>query len=205
MSSRGRQLWMPGALAIALCALAAAAIDHQAFKETPLSDCASCHRTSGVTENHGPRFGQEHRLLAQKVGNNCGACHQQSYCDDCHRGGSVGDIQKGLSRRGEPMPHPSTYVSFHAIDARSDPRSCKRCHESQNFCSDCHEKEIQQNRQGMDIRPHAPTFIAPGVPDPNWVSFHSADAKRNLQTCQGCHPQKTDCSNFQCHPGLGGR
>jgi hypothetical protein len=39
----------------------------------------------------------------------------------------------------------------------------------------------------------------------SWVSDHSADARRNLQSCQGCHPQKGDCTNFLCHPNLRGR
>ena len=64
---------------------------------------------------------------------------------------------------------------------------------------------MKQNRAGMAIRPHAPVYVGPGVVDPAWVSFHRAEARRNLQSCQGCHPQKSDCSNFACHSGLRGR
>ncbi len=194
-----------GAIAIACCALAAYALDHQAFQATPLADCAACHRSSGVTENHGPNFGKTHRELAEKSGANCAACHQQSYCDDCHRRGALENIQKGTSRRGEPMPHPSTYISTHMLDARTSPRTCARCHESATFCSDCHTAQINKDRKGMDIRPHGPTYVGPGVVDPTWAATHASDARRNLQTCQACHPNKADCSNFQCHPGLGGR
>ncbi|HUJ25535.1 MAG TPA: hypothetical protein VLW85_05935 [Myxococcales bacterium] len=193
------------ALAIALCGFAAASTDHKPFNGMAIADCAACHRDSGVTENHGPDFKKEHRILAMKAESNCAECHQQSYCDECHRQGNVESINKGYSRRGEPMPHSSTYVSTHALDARTDPRACERCHQSESFCSDCHKTALENDRKNMDIRPHGPTYIGPGVPDPSWVQFHASDARRNLATCQGCHPNKADCSNFQCHPGLGGR
>ena len=196
-------------IGIVLCAAAAFATDHKSFKTMPIADCQQCHRGEGVAENHGPGFRKEHRLLALKAETNCNQCHEQSSCDECHRQGNVETIHKGLSRRGEPMPHETTYLAVHAIDARSNPRTCERCHQSETFCSDCHTQSLKQSQQrngpGMDIRPHAPVYAAPGVPDPAWVQFHASDARRNLQTCQGCHPNKTDCSNFQCHPGLGGR
>jgi hypothetical protein len=200
-----------GLLVLALWAAAAAGAeartDHKAYKDSAISDCRDCHVAQGVPDNHGAAFLKEHRLLADKATNNCFDCHQQSYCLDCHQGGNVGDVQKSLSRRGEPMPrtHSADFISVHAVIAKDDPRGCQRCHDSRTFCADCHTRQIQKNRAGMAIKPHAPTFIAGGVPDPAWVSLHKADARRNLQTCQGCHPSKGDCSTSGCHPGLGGR
>ena len=195
---------------LVVASLAFAATDHKEYKDAKLDDCRECHRSSGVSDNHGAFFLRDHRVLAQKASNNCFDCHQQSYCLDCHNGGNVDAYQKTLSRRGEPMPstHRPDFISTHAIRSFDDPRSCYRCHEPR-FCSDCHNQQIKQGRGGgraaMNIHPHSPVFTAGGVADPSWVSFHSADARRNLQTCQGCHPQKSDCSNFACHPNLGGR
>ncbi|BDG10070.1 NapC/NirT family cytochrome c [Anaeromyxobacter paludicola] len=185
----------------------ARATDHKDYKASKPSECRDCHGASGVTDTHNaPDFKRQHRLVARKANNNCADCHQQSYCLDCHNGGNVdADLSKTFSRRGEYMPksHAADFISTHAIKATDDPQSCNRCHEPK-FCSDCHARQIQQNRPGMSIRPHKPVFSG-GQPDPSWVSFHKTDARRNLRSCQGCHPSKSDCSNFQCHPGLGGR
>jgi hypothetical protein len=196
---------LAAALALALGAPAARAEDHRAYVDSKPEDCRDCHRGAGVPDNHGASFKKDHRLLAEKASNNCLQCHQLSYCLDCHKGGAVEpDPRSSLSRRGEPMPrsHAADFISTHPLKARDDPQSCLRCHESARFCSDCH---LRQSRFPLAMRPHSPTFVAPGVPDPVWVSQHKAEARRSLQTCQGCHPQKSDCSNVACHAGLGGR
>lgn len=198
---------MSTAFLLVIVCLSFARTSHKEYKDAKLEDCRDCHSGSGVPDNHGAFFMNEHRLLAQKASNNCADCHQQSFCLDCHKGGGLEpDMQKSLSRRGEYMPktHRSDFISIHPIKAADNPRNCSRCHES-NFCSDCHNRQIQRNRNRMDIKPHKPIFISGGVPDPGWVSDHRADARRNLQSCQGCHPQKDDCTNFACHPNLRGR
>jgi hypothetical protein len=190
-----------------------AATNHREYRDAKPEECRECHRDSGVLPNHGPFFMTEHRLLAQKATSNCSECHLQSFCLDCHNGGNVDtNVGRSLSFEGETMPrtHRSDFISIHPIKAADDPKHCYRCHE-QSFCTNCHVQQLQRNRANMSIKrfdsrsTHSPTFASPGVPDPAWVSFHSADARRNLQSCQGCHPQKSDCSNFACHPNLGGR
>lgn len=193
---------------ISIVCLSFARTDHRGYRDSQLGeDCLECHVGSGVMNNHGAFFAREHSLLAQKAGNNCADCHEQSYCLDCHNGGNIDtDARRSLSRRGEAMPrtHRSHFISIHPIKAADDPQSCFRCHESK-FCSDCHLTKIAVNRSGMSIKPHSPIYVLPGVTDPRWNAEHAADARRNLQSCQGCHPQKADCTNFACHPTLGGR
>lgn len=198
---------MSTAFLLVIVCLSFARTDHKEYRGAKLEECRECHSGSGVMDNHGAFFMNEHKQLAQKASSNCADCHQQSFCLDCHKGGGLEpDMQKSLSRRGEYMPktHRSDFISIHPQKAADNPRDCYRCHES-NFCSDCHTRQIQNNRNRMSIKPHRPIFISGGVPDPGWVSDHSADARRNLQSCQGCHPQKSDCTNFACHPNLGGR
>ena len=198
---------MSTAFLLVIVCLSFARTDHKEYKGATPEDCRDCHSGSGVMDNHGAFFMNEHRLLAQKASSNCADCHQQSFCLDCHKGGGLEpDFQKSLSRRGEYMPktHRSDFISIHPIKAADNPRNCYRCHES-SFCSDCHNTQILRNRSRMSIKPHGLVFISPGVPDPSWVSDHRADARRNLPSCQGCHPQKADCTNFLCHPNLGGR
>lgn len=198
---------------LGIACLSFARTDHKEYRGAKLEDCRDCHGGSGVADNHGAFFMNEHKYLARKATSNCADCHQQSYCLDCHKGGGLeADFQKSLSRRGEYMPktHRSDFISIHPVKAADNPRDCYRCHES-NFCSDCHTRQIQKNRSRMSIKRfdaqsnHVPVFDSPGVLNANWVSFHSGEAKRNLQSCQACHPQKGDCTNFLCHPNLRGR
>lgn len=214
-STKGFRTTLPFIVAVVIAATAAVAYaaerkreDHKQYAELSLKDCRDCHRSSNVIDNHGAFFLRDHGVLSQKVTKNCGDCHQQSFCLDCHFGGGIErDFQSSLSRRGEYMPktHRSNFLAIHGIKSADDPQSCERCHDSRRFCEDCHTRTIGSSRGTMALKPHAPTFAAPGVPDPTWVSQHRADARRNLKSCQGCHPQKLDCSNFACHPGLGGR
>jgi hypothetical protein len=205
--SSTRILSLAAALA-ALCWLAPArAEDHRQYADSKPEDCAECHRGSGVMENHGVAFQTDHRLAARRTPSNCGDCHLESWCSDCHHGGNLSRRPTAsLSRRGEPTPrsHASDAISTHAIKAAGDARSCARCHEVATFCSDCHTRQIGRDRAGMAIRPHAPTFTG-GLPDPAWAAAHRREARRNLASCQACHPRKADCSNTACHPSLGGR
>jgi hypothetical protein len=169
--------------------------DHREYKSVTLQECRDCHSGSGVASNHGPFFVKEHRLLAQKAESNCVDCHEQSFCLDCHKGGNIEpDLRRSLSRTGESMPttHRSNFLSIHSIKAKDGgPQTCYRCHES-SFCSDCHNKI--RNKGSMQIKSHQAVgntqrFIF--TPD------HPAEARRNLQSCQGCHPDAQVCS--QCH------
>ena len=187
---------------------ASLAENHRQYADTKKDECSECHRGSGVMENHGATFLKDHRLLAQKTPNNCYDCHQQAWCSDCHHGGTLQHQQtSSLSRRGEAMPetHAADFVSTHAMKAADDPASCARCHDSRSFCNDCHQRWVVDKRSSVTIKPHAPVYTSPGVLDPAWTSFHRAEARRNLSSCQSCHPSKSSCSNFACHPGLGGR
>jgi len=207
MSSLRKIIIAVAALAAVAWAPPARAEEHRQYADTKPEDCTECHRGSGVMENHGVAFQSDHRLAARRTPNNCGDCHLESWCSDCHHGGNLDRRPtSSLSRRGEAMPssHAADAVSTHAIKAAQDARSCARCHDSGRFCSDCHAKQIDRNRGGMTIKPHAPTFTG-GLPDPTWVAFHRGEARRNLASCQACHPSKSDCSNFACHPSLGGR
>jgi hypothetical protein len=180
-------------LLLVVC-LSFARTDHREFKDVALSDCQVCHGSAGVIANHGDLFVKEHRLLAKKAGNNCADCHQQSFCLDCHKGGNVDtDLQKSTSRSGESMPktHRSDFISIHPIKAADNPQNCYRCHES-SFCQDCHTKI--RNKGSMKIKSHRPAGTSQIY---NWNSDHAAEARRNLQSCESCHPDANVC--VPCH------
>lgn len=184
-------------LLVIVC-LAFAKTDHKEYKNSKLVDCQDCHSGAGSVTNHGGF--REHRLLAEKAGTNCADCHQQSFCLDCHKGGNIEAYkQKSFSGKGETMPtsHRSDFISIHAIQSKSDPQNCYRCHET-SYCSDCHSK----NKGSMSIKNHSATgntqrYFLNGASSAADKAAHAADARRNLQSCQGCHPDASECSG--CH------
>jgi hypothetical protein len=183
---------------LVIAGLAFAKTDHKEYKNSRLDDCKDCHNGAAIVGNHGGV--REHRLLAERASNNCSDCHQQSFCLDCHNGGNVEAYQnKSLSRTGETMPttHRSDFISIHPLKAKDDPQSCYRCHESR-FCSDCHAKT---DRGGMRIKDHDPAngnkyFLIRGASASD-NARHAAEARRNLQSCEGCHPDAVVCTT--CH------
>ena len=186
---------MSTAFLLVLVCLSFARTDHRDYKGTKLDECKDCHSGSGVMSNHGAFFVKEHRLLAQKAGNNCADCHEQSFCLDCHKGGGIEpDLTRSLSRRGENMPrtHRSDFISIHSIKAADNPQNCYRCHESK-FCSDCHGKTREKGN--MKIKSHRRAGANSQIFE--WNSDHGAEARRNLQSCESCHPDADVC--VQCH------
>ena len=188
------------AFLLVIAGMAFAKTDHKEYKNSRLDDCKDCHNGAAIVGNHGGT--REHRILADRASNNCADCHQQSFCLDCHNGGNVEtSLKKSLSRTGETMPttHRSDFISIHPIKAKDDPQSCYRCHE-QRFCSDCHAKI--PNRGAMQIKGHTAIgntqryFLIRTSP-PSDVAIHAAEARRNLQSCEGCHPDAVVCA--QCH------
>jgi hypothetical protein len=180
-------------LLVVVC-LSYARTDHREYKDFKKSECQECHKASSVMPNHGVFFLKDHKLLAKPANNNCADCHQQSFCLDCHKGGAIEpDAKKSVSGRGETMPttHRSDFISIHSVKAAEDPQSCYRCHQS-SYCADCHRNI--PNKGSMNIKSHRAVgntqrFV--------FTSDHPAEARRNLQSCQGCHPDATVCT--QCH------
>ena len=188
------------AFLLMIVSLAFARTDHKEYNTGKLDACRDCHSGSGEVDNHGGS--REHRLLAERAGTNCLDCHQQSFCLDCHAGGNVeAYLQKSLSRKGETMPttHRSDFISIHSIKAKDDPQQCYRCHES-NFCSNCHNQV--PNKGSMRVKSHSATgntqrYFLTRASSAEENAAHAADAKRNLQSCEGCHPDAIVCT--QCH------
>lgn len=56
--------------------------------------------------------------------NQCGTCHAEKFCTDCH---------------GVPMPHPQDFMEGHGDSGKRNPRVCARCHgDAVRFCEECH-------------------------------------------------------------------
>jgi hypothetical protein len=197
-----------------------AAVDsHKDYKDLSIKECNECHLAEGVTPNHLGFWNSEHRILAQKDPNNCAACHDQAFCQDCHFGGGISPDLHLSTYRGnyKPRSHRSDFREIHPIRSLDNPRTCTRCHEAR-FCSSCHARfrpqdlRIRSHRRGfsdIQVRQAGPRHAQfdrsqcetchPGgmLPSHLWTSDHRREALRDLQSCQTCHADGQTC--LKCH------
>ena len=169
-------------------------MSHAEYAKSPIKDCNECHKGEGIAPNHGADFVREHRVLAGKADKNCNQCHDQAWCLDCHQGGGNGDnLSIGNSGRDyKPKSHRSDFISIHPLKALDNQQQCYRCHD-QKYCTACHSRFPKGS---LKIKSHL--MLGPiGQKYAPALNEHSTEARRNLQSCQTCHPEGDVC--IQCH------
>jgi len=171
--------------------------NHKEYADSKISDCNSCHKAEGIAPNHDGDWIRNHRTLAGKSGSNCAQCHDQSYCLDCHKGGGINaDLTLDtFGRDYVPKSHRSDFVNLHPIKALDNPQTCYRCHD-QKYCTQCHDRFPKGS---LRIKSHLPSGSGQSF---IWSSEHSTEARRNLQSCQTCHPEGDVC--LRCHSAKSG-
>ncbi len=192
---------------------------HKDYADMKISDCNGCHKGEGVAPTHGADWLHDHRVLANDGEKNCRACHEQSWCLDCHQGGGIDANLSTKNYRADysPKSHRSDWLEIHPLKAKDNPQFCTRCHD-QKYCSQCHGKFrrtdlefLSHRRQFSDIQvssigPNHATFTPaqcqtchPGgvLPAHQWSAEHAREARRNLQACQACHSDGDVC--LKCH------
>lgn len=188
-------------------------------KAPPMEACTSCHKHQQdfaearctpchvdlkgfkpeTAFKHEGEWLRAHGALARPSGESCAACHDQTYCAECH------SPQTAAGRPSIVFPervdrayiHRGDYVSRHMIDAGANPASCRRCH-GPAFCDDCH------TQQGLTK--FAESFRRPQSHDQaNWVNAggatpaHGHAARRDINSCAGCHDQGAQATCVGCH------
>jgi hypothetical protein len=194
--------------------------------------CLECHEEEfyaeitfpSGTKTHGPTWALNHRAVAKSGVIDCSICHEQEFCLDCHKAGSVNEM--GEFGNNLTNVHRSEFHVTHPIAARTDPQLCDSCHE-RDFCVECHDRfapedlAIQSHRKGWSMltvseASHAVFAdrlgINPGVCNPchpnsvlpahEWSNAHAREARKNLATCQACHPEGDVC--LTCHSAKSG-
>lgn len=195
-----------------------------------LDKCKDCHDaklldtvTFAGTKTHGPLWGLNHKQDARRNGEMCFKCHDESgkraiSCTECHKGSST---QEGLTMSTEiGNIHRSEFKVSHPIAARTDPQLCSRCHEP-GYCNSCHD---QYRPEDLAIKSHRRSYRDIKVsgashanfdkddcktchtdsvlPSHDWSGDHKREARRNLATCQSCHPTGDVC--ITCHSARSG-
>lgn len=157
--------------------------------------CNDCHVVNNVGPNHGSFWMRDHRLYKEKLPSNCNDCHQHSFCLDCHTGGGI-DRDFHVSNSGVdymPRTHRTDFREIHSIKALDDPRTCVRCHDAERFCAECHDRFPKGT---LNIKSHQ--MLGPNGQKYTFaIGEHSREARKNLQSCQACHPEGDVC--IQCH------
>lgn len=167
-------------------------MSHKEYATMIIRECNECHKGEGVSPNHDADFVRGHRVLASRAGNNCGQCHEQAWCLDCHQGGGSGDdlTRSNAGRDFMPKSHRSDWLSIHPIKAQDNQQQCYRCHD-QKYCTACHDRLPRNSLKSLGFKSHDNQQGA------RWGFEHSAEARRNLQACQTCHADGETCK--KCH------
>ncbi len=182
--------------------------------------CLECHEAEFVGEvtfsglkSHGLTWSQSHRFAARGGVIDCAACHQQNDCLECHQAGFADEM--GFAGNAMLNVHRSDFSVSHPISARTNPQLCSSCHESQ-FCSDCHNAFRASDPTLLSHRRSLGDVLGNGIahenfadsqcqtchpgsvlPQYQWAKQHAREARRNLVTCQACHPDGDVC--LKCH------
>lgn len=189
------------------------------------SVCLECHEQPFVDQvvfvglkTHGTLWALNHRQEARSQSVNCGVCHEQASCLDCHKAGFADEM--GAFSNSLTNVHTADFHVTHPIAARTDPQLCSKCHEPK-YCSGCHEDfapadlAMQSHRRGwsdlsISAASHADfsenqcqvCHTNSVLPTHEWSSQHAREARKNLVTCQACHPDGDVC--LKCHSAVSG-
>jgi hypothetical protein len=142
-----------------------------------------------------------HGSLARSSADTCAACHDQTYCVQCHSPQTAPGRPSIVfpERVDRSFIHRGDYVSRHMIEAGANPASCRKCHGSA-FCESCHE---QQGMSQFDANFRIPASHQ----QPNWalpstaggLPQHAHAARRDISSCAGCHDQGAQATCVGCH------
>lgn len=186
--------------------------------------CLKCHDQQflgkvafGGLKTHGPVWALNHRQSAKAKVIDCEACHQQVDCLGCHKAGFADEM--GSFTNNMINVHTSDFHVTHPIAARTDPQRCTSCHEPK-FCNDCHndfapaDLALSSHRRGWrdGTLGGAHALYSPAqcqgchtnsvLPAHEWSNQHAREARKNLVTCQACHPEGDVC--MTCHSAVSG-
>jgi len=138
----------------------------------------------------------------------------EEFCSDCHDGALGMNTRKSVTDQYTPFQpeashtnkgqilkrvHVLNYRYVHGIDAKSKLSTCSTCHDTGEFCTECHTEETSLDR----IKPvwHGGAnwgAIAGGIGTGG--GLHGEMARRDMELCIACHDDVTaDPVCMICH------
>jgi hypothetical protein len=165
--------------------------------------CTRCH-TSGqlarlrpVTDvPHGDSYVRRHGADAARASRLCQTCHAESFCADCHDTATGVKVElRRLDDIRREYGHRADFVTRHAIEARSSPSSCMRCHQPSS-CDSCHVRNRVSGNARDAVSHHPAGWVGNDTHNP---SFHGRAARRQILECAACHDQGPATNCIRCH------
>ncbi|HET6439817.1 MAG TPA: cytochrome c3 family protein [Anaeromyxobacter sp.] len=198
-------------------------VNDTALAAPPMATCTGCHnhqqdfsearcnRCHVDLKGYLPRTAFAHQgdwlkihgAMAKPSAESCAACHDQTYCAECHAAQTVAARPSVIfpEKVDRAFIHRGDYVSRHAIEAGANPASCRTCHGSA-FCASCHEQQ-GVTATALNVRdPHPKGWAT----DKGTNHFHGDAARRDILSCAGCHDNGAASTCVGCHQmgGVGG-
>ena len=170
--------------------------------------CNKCHKDLShfplepiTSFTHLGDYVKNHSGDARAAADRCATCHETTFCTDCHARTVAMKIEERLPERVNAFfIHRNDYIGKHAIEAKAEPATCRRCHGT-SFCEDCHAVQNLTPLAANPRDPHPSGWSFPGS-----ASFHGTAARRDIVSCAACHDQGAKSICVDCHKvgGVGG-
>ena len=197
-----QQLPESGMSELPLPAMATCTSCHNHQADFAIARCTPCHTDMSLygkplaAFRHQGEWLRNHGDFTRPSAEACAACHDQTFCADCHSATTVPARQAILFPEAvdKEFIHRADYISRHTIEVSAQPESCRRCHGSQ-FCIACHTLQ-GVTTQAVNVRDPHPAGWATNKASGN---FHGDAARRNIVNCAGCHDQGADAVCVACH------
>lgn len=142
-------------------------------------NCTDCHLgKKPVPMDHKlVSWSQDHGLDAGAGIVDCGSCHAQSSCDECHQ---------GFNLFGNP--HPVTWKFNHFAESAYG-SECMSCHETRETCTSCHRKTLTMPHELGELWANKSNGGA-----------HREEAEAFIEVCLSCHDVgESDPTCAKCH------
>jgi hypothetical protein len=194
--------------------------EHQREAERSLTSCQTCHtqenclachtgappeavanihpagagRADGpVIERHTPpshtwEFRDRHGSEANARPTSCEGCHVRPSCLDCHRPDPSSGSGSATSF------HPAGFLTRHPATAYGRDANCTDCHNTAQFCLDCHRQSGLSATRRLGGVGYHDSFRG-------FSLGHGQAARQSLESCVSCHVER-DCT--ACHSAVGG-
>lgn len=166
-------------------------------------ECAQCHRAPDMKKlvpetflRHDLTFLRDHGMEAARHQNVCSQCHAERDCAACHDTlQTLGVADRFPTAIGRDLIHRADFVTRHAIDARSQPARCLRCHQVDE-CNSCHVARGVSASRFDALNPHPIGWVGPDAAAP---SHHGRAARRDILSCATCHDRGPATNCIRCH------
>ncbi len=182
-------------------------------------ECLECHplTTQFRPDNHVPAWSREHAVHVRAGISDCGHCHTNNYCQECHE--STGLIStkivpqsyypnyaphlKGQETQVIKSVHGLNYRFVHQLDAAGKEKDCQVCHETSSYCGQCHNSGL--NAQMRPAWHGGPDWGAIALGVGTGGGRHAELARRDIERCAACHEvQGADPTCLMCHTDFDG-